>query len=331
MQNELLSEGIILNLPKTRTFDELANEIMAEVNRVKGEESYETYREALLDLIDWCVTEPKLTQRYLSGFHEISNRIFFILTIENSSIGSEVINMLKDKDNLEVLSSISDANIDIAILKELINISGKIGSLEDILENAREILSDKLHFEYMQQIGESVELVFKEALLHEGIKAEIIHQGWGSHDFELRNPSNNKSMFIELKSFASGSTEPFKLAISQAKRAVDMPEKFALCVLERPAHNELVVPDFIRSKLKYRKGISPALQTAIRDNSDFERIRNSQDNVHLYINLREDVRVSIGHNFVTRDCNKFSDLIDDIKVQLGNLNTDQTKKDNRNE
>jgi hypothetical protein len=317
-QNELLSDGITLTLPNTKTFDELANEIMAEVNRVKGEESYETYREALLELIDWCASEPKLTPRYLSGFQEISNRIFFILTIENSSIGSDVIKMLKNKDNLEVLASISDANIDIAIIKELINISGKIGGMEDILEHARELLSDKLHFDYMQLIGENVELIFKEALLQEGINADIIHQGWGSHDFEVRNPINNKSMFIELKSFASGSSEPFKLAISQARKAIDMPEKFALCVLERPTQTELVVPDFIRSELKYRKGISPALQTAVADNTDFERIRNSKDNVHLYINLREDVRVSVGHNFVTSNCNTFSDLINDIKKQLGN-------------
>jgi hypothetical protein len=317
-QNKLLSDGITLILPNTKTFDELANEIMAEVNRVKGEESYETYREALLELIDWCASEPKLTPRYLSGFQEISNRIFFILTIENSSIGSDVIKMLKNKDNLEVLASISDANIDIKIIKELINISGKIGGMEDILAHARELLSDKLHFDYMLQIGENVELVFKEALLQEGIKADIIHQGWGSHDFEIRNPINNQSMFIELKSFARGSMEPFKLAISQARKAIDMPEKFALCVLERPIQTELVVPGFIRSELKYRKGISPSLQTAVADNSNFERIRNSQDNVHLYINLREDVRVSVGHHFVISNCNTFSDLINDIKKQLEN-------------
>jgi hypothetical protein len=125
-------------------------------------------------------------------------------------------------------------------------------------------------------------------------------------------------MFIELKSFANGSTEPFKLAISQARKAIDMPEKFALCVLERPTQTELVIPDYIRSELKYRKEISPSLQTAVKDNSDFERIRNSQNNVYLYINLREDVRVSIGHNFVTSNCNTFSDLIDDIRKQLGN-------------
>ena len=80
------------------------------------------------------------------NYVQISNRIFFILTIENSSIGSDVIKMLKNKDNFEVLASISDANIDISIIKELINISGKIGGMGDILEHARELLSDKLHF-----------------------------------------------------------------------------------------------------------------------------------------------------------------------------------------
>ena len=315
-QKELLSEGISLTLPNTKTFDELATEIMAEVNRVKGEESYETYRDPLLELIDWCANEPKLTPRYLSGFQEISNRIFFILTIENSNIGSDVIKMLKNKDNLEVLASISDAKIDINIIKELISISGKIGSMEGILEHARELLQDKLHFEYMQQIGENVELVFKEALLQEGINADIIHQGWGSHDFEVKNRTNNKSMFIELKSFANGSSEPFKLAISQARKAIEMPEKFALCILERPIQTELVVPEFIRSQLKYRKDISTALETAVNDNLEFERIKNNQENVHLYINLREEVRVSVDHGFVVSNCSTFSTLINDIKDQL---------------
>jgi hypothetical protein len=315
-QNELLSAGITLTLPKKRTFDELANEIMAEVNRVKGEEAYEDFREPLLELIDWCASEPKLTPRYLSGFQEISNRIFFILTIENSSIGSDIIKMLKNKDNLEVLASISESNIDIGVLKELINISRVLGSMNDILDHARDLLQDKLHFDYMQKIGENVELVFKEALLQEGINADIIHQGWGSHDFEVRNPINNKSMFIELKSFAFGSSEPFKLAISQARKALDLPDKFALCVLERPTQPELAVPDFIRNELKYRKNISPALQSAVNDNSDFERIRNNQSNVHLYINLREDVRVSVDHNFVINNSSGFTDLITDIKEQI---------------
>ena len=168
----------------------------------------------------------------------------------------------------------------------------------------------------MLHIGESVERVFKEALLQEGINADIIHQGWGSHDFEVKNPRNDKSMFIELKSFASGSNQPFKLAISQARKAIDVPDKFALCVLERPKQIELVVPDFIRSEIKYRKNIAPALQSAINDNSDFERIKNKKDKIHLFINLREDVRVSVEHDFITSNCFDFSTLIIDIKEQI---------------
>lgn len=315
-QKLLLSSGIKLTLPNTKTFDELANEIMGEVNRVKGEESYEIYREGLLELIEWCANEPKLTPRYLSGFQEISNRIFFILTIENSNIGSDVIKMLKNKDNLEVLASISEANIDIALLKELIAISGKIGGMENILEHARELLAEKQHFEYMKQIGENVELVFKEALLSEGIDAEVFHQGWGSHDFEVRSKTTNKSVFIELKSFAYGSLKPFKFAISQANKAINLPEKFAICILERPIQSELVVPEFIRKELKYRKGISLDLQNAMKDNLDFEKIRNKEENVRLYINLREDVRVSIDHNFLISKCQGFNDLISDLKTQM---------------
>ena len=113
-------------------------------------------------------------------------------------------------------------------------------------------------------------------------------------------------------------TASFKIAISQAQKAIDQPEKFALCILERPTQSELVTPDFIRNNLKYRKEIAPALQIAVRDNSNFEEIRNRQNNVYLYINLREEVRVSVEHNFLINDCNKFCDLINDIKEQIEN-------------
>jgi len=190
--------------------------------------------------------------------------------------------------------------------------------MEEILEHARELLQDKLHFEYMQRIGENVELVFKQTLQQAGIDADIIHQAWGSHDFEVRNRNNNKSMFIELKSFASGSKEPFKLAISQARKAIEFPEKFALCFLERPYQSELVIPDFIRKSLLYKNSISSALQSAIQDNSNFERLRNSQSNVRLHINLREAVRVALDHSFAMEGCNSFTDLVNHIKRQIGN-------------
>lgn len=328
VRDELLDIDIFLELPenRVRTQVQLAEEISKLIKPIiRDVTEREENKDVILKLYLW-MNKNRLVAEEIFG--EIYEKRFLLISddeitanIEKAEILDEIIGETgfspkEIKDKLKQLASISYANIDISIINEIISISGKIGGIEDILEHARELLQDKLHFEYMQEIGENVELVFKEALLQEGINADIIHQGWGSHDFEVRNPRNNKSMFIELKSFASGSSAPLKLAISQARKAIEMPDKFALCILERPTKPELIVPELIRKALKYRKGISTALQSAIQDNTDFERIKNNQSNIHLYISLREDVRVSVGYDFITSNCNDFTTLINDIKLQI---------------
>lgn len=313
---DLLAENIDLKLPNARKFDELASEIMVEVNRIKGEESYEHYREPLLELIDWCAAHKDLALRYLSGFQELSNRIFFILAIENSSIGGDVIKMLKNKDNLEVLASISEANLDINALKELISISGAIGGLDDILKHAQDLLQEKQDFDFKKLIGESVELIFKDALQSENIDAEIIHQGWGAHDFIIRNRYNEKSVYVELKSFANGSTEPIKMAVSQAEKAVQFPSQFALCMIERPVSNSVIDTQYIKNSLQYKTGISSLLEDALLDNVKFEEIANKQGDIKLHVNLREAVRVSIDSKLLKQDSRGFKELVADIKAQL---------------
>lgn len=313
---DLLAEQIEIKLPNTRKFDELASVIMAEVNRIKGEESYELYREPLLELIDWCAAHKELADRYLTGFKDLSNRIFFILTIENSSIGGDVIKMLKNKENLEVLASISEANVDLDALKKLINISGELGGLDDILKHAQDLLQEQQDFEFKKLIGENVEEIFMEALQSENIDAEIKHQGWGAHDFIILNRSNGKEVYVELKSFANGSTEPIKMAVSQAEKAVQYPSQFALCLIERPFSNNEINTQYIKRALQYRTGISSLLEEALLDNIKFEEVANRQGDIKLHVNLREAVRVAIDSRLIKQDCKGFEELVFDIKTQL---------------
>ncbi|SHK84078.1 sacsin N-terminal ATP-binding-like domain-containing protein [Chryseobacterium polytrichastri] len=218
-------------------------------------------------------------------------------------------------------SNLSDSEINaisnnVNSIKELVQIVGQIGSMEGIMEHARELLEDKLHFDYLKRIGENVELVFKEALLQEGIEAEIIHQGWGSHDFEIRNTKNGQSMFVELKSFANGSTEPFKFAVSQAEKAVKKPSRFAICMIERPVSDGEITPDFIRQNLMYKENITDHLKIALNDNATFDKIRFNPNEVKLFVNLREDVRVMVSKNILTDNHLLFNNLIVNIKTQI---------------
>ncbi|WP_342648238.1 hypothetical protein [Mucilaginibacter sp. CSA2-8R] len=314
--SQLLADEIKIKLPNSRKFDELATELLIEVDQIRISDSYENYREQLLLLIDWCSTQKELALRYLSGFKELSTRIFFILTIENSSIGGDIIKMLRNKEHLEVLAQISESSININSLKELIQIGNELGSIEAILRHARELQYEQQDYEYKKQIGSEIEQVFKDALATESINAEVIFKGKGAYDFEIRNRINAKSFFIELKSQANGSSDPVKLALSQARLAIYNPESFALCLLERPIKSVETNVTYIKENLVYRHAIQTLLQPALDDNVKFEEIISRKTPVRLHIALRDQVSVSIENSTINESSESFLDLINRIKTQL---------------
>lgn len=313
---QLLADEITIKLPNSRKFDELATELLSEVDNIRIADDYESHRDELLELIDWCSNQKDLATRYMSGFKELSNRIFFILTIENSSVGGDIIKMLKNKDNLEVLAQISESSINITSLKELIEISNELGSVEAILKHARELKFQKQDFQFKLEIGDEIERTFQEALASENIDAEIKHQGWGSHDFEIKNLANNKSIFIELKSQANGSVDPVKIALSQARKSIGKPEEFALCVLERPVKNVKADLNYINDKIVYVPSIDKLLKPALEDNIKFEEIISKKTPVRLHISLRDNVSISIENSTINNHRLAFTDLISDIKKQI---------------
>lgn len=313
---ELLADEIRIKLPNSRKFDELATELLNEVDQIRIDDSYENYREQLLLLIDWCSSKKELALRYLSGFKELSTRIFFILTIENSSIGGDIIKMLRNKEHLEVLAQISESSININSLKELIEIGNELGSIEAILRHARELQYEQQDYEYKKQIGAEVERAFQDALATENITAQVIYKGKGAYDFEVKNTANSKSFFIELKSQANGSVDPVKLALSQAQLATDKPEAFALCILERPVKTVKTDVTYIKEKLIYKRAVETILQPALDDNVMFEEITSRKTPVRLHIALRDQVSVSIENSTINEDPETFADLINCIKNHI---------------
>lgn len=313
---ELVTAEIALKLPNTRKFEELAAALLLEVDQIRINNGYEQYSDQLLRLIDWCSQNKEQAQKFLLAFNEMSNRIFFILTIENSHYGGQLIKMLKKKENLEILAQISESNLNIDTLKELIKIGTELGSIDAILEHARELQYEQNDFDFKLKIGTAVEEAFKFALEAEGIDAEILHKGKGSHDFEIKSKLTFKSVFIELKSQANGSADPIRMAVSQAKKAVELPDQFALCVLERPVNDDLADIDYIKDKIVYRSQMQNALAEVLTDHNAFVGIATKKTPVRLRIALRDDVKVSIENSVINMAPKGFVELIADIKKQI---------------
>ncbi len=316
----------LLQSEKTKTTRSLAKEIDDAFSDLKVDRQSDNYLTALRLLFKWIGDNNYSSEESREMFKWFANNRsqLFLETFDNEKRDQAFVVVQSGK--LESLSKLAESNLtesdinsiseNIDSIKLLMNIAAEIGDMAGIVNHAKELLSDKQHFDYLQAIGEKFELAFKEALLRENITAEVIYKGWGSHDYEIHNTLNGKTFFVELKSFAPGSLEPFKLALSQAEKAIKNRNEFALCALERPIENGAITIEFIKEQLKYKKNIDVILNNAIQENANFDKIIKSQNDVRLHINLREDVRVSISQKLIIQDALSFHDLVSEIKKQI---------------
>ena len=316
----------MLKSEKTKSTETLAKEIDDAFSELKVDRQSENYLTALRLLFKWVGTDKYSSEKIREMFKWFTNNQsqLFIDTFDNE--GKDQVLIVAQSGKLESLSKLAESNLtesdinsiskNIDSIKLLMNIADEIGDMDGIVNHAKELLSDKQHFDYLQAIGEKFERAFKDALLRENITAEVIYKGWGSHDYEIHNTLNGKTFFVELKSFSSGSLEPFKLALSQAEKAIKNRNEFALCALERPIENGAITIEFIKENLKYKKNIDVILNNAIQENANFDKIIKSQNDVRLHINLREDVRVSISQKLIVQDALSFQDLVAEIKKQI---------------
>lgn len=318
---DLIADKIDLKLPKTIKFDEIGNLVSEHINSIKGKESYEENRNALLDLIDWCSVEKTLAERYLQGFKEISNRIFFILTIENGSFGGNLIEILKNKDNLEMLALINESGI----TKEELNVFIMLfpdGIPSNIMEYAKEDARRKKEFNNLLEVGSKVERLFIEALTQFEVTNEIIHAGGGAYDIRIYNPETKKSFYIEVKSCHYKNIDPINLAVSQVKRAVKELDKetFSIVIVER-SHNNEMDTDYIKSNTKYLKNPGQYLQDISNNYDLIESKANTLNEIDLKMDYAE-FKGSIEYNWIKDNTKNsgFAALIEDIKRILNDLN-----------
>lgn len=299
--NDLVAENIALKMPKTLTFDEVGSTISQHITLIQGKETYETFRDPLLELIDWCAQEKNLAEHYLKGFREISTRIFFILTIENSSYSKKIIDILKNEENLEMLSIINDSGITKEQLNEFISLFPE-GIPSKVMEYAKEEARKKKEFSNLLEVGSKVERLFIETLKGYDITSEkneeLIHAGGGAYDIRIYNPVIKKSFYIELKSCRYNNSDPINIAVSQAKRAVKEldNENFCIVIIERSENNEMD-ENYIKKNTKYLKNPGQYFGEICENFETIVKSANTDDVVDLKMTNAE-FKGSLNYNWV---------------------------------
>lgn len=318
---ELIHDGFSLTLEK-RKFEELGSKIDESLVELLKEESYNPgsifqHKATILELINWTKVNSEMAEKYLNKTFLVANDLWVKFSMTN-----EIMNLLSDEKSMEFLQEISESNISLVDLKELMNIAKELDSLglngmSEILDHAKELLEIEKDFQFLKDTGENIEEVFKEALNSEGINIGINHLSKGSHDFELFNLlDTSKKVFVEIKSYKYGSESPFKFASSQIKKTVEMPDKYFVCMLERPIDNEAATILYLKQNLNYKADLSHLVSSVLSDIEAFEKIENSYNEVKLVLPLRDRPRVHINFNLMQDNIHNFGSLINNIKLQL---------------
>lgn len=261
----------------------------------------------LKDLFKWF--SDKKPTLFLETFDDLSRDRVFAISQSGKldSLSKLAESKITDEELKEVTSNIEDVVKLTQVLKEV------NGGMDLILNYAELIREDKEDFNFKKYIGETIESVFKNALLNSEIDAEIINNGWSASDFEIRNIKNGKCYFIELKTIAYNNKGKIKLSISQAQKAIKNPENYSLAVLERPRDFQSVGVAYLKYNIKSKNNMASLLDAGIQD---YEKINSIRSYNRLHLIFREEIRLIINRDSFLSNCETFYQLIERIKNHL---------------
>lgn len=319
--SKLLADGISIKMPQTLNFEKLGNEVIYEVEKIDREKHYENHREALLQLIDWIESNQSLTTKYASKLSTLSGRIFYILTIENSSSRESVMKILRNPEKINALAKLAENPIMLYQMEQLAKLFPE-GIPEKVLDFAIEESRIKKDFNNLLEVGSQVERLFVELLSEYEVTNDIIHAGGGSYDIRIYNSETKKSFLIELKSCHYKNSNPINLAVSQVKRAVKELDTgiFSIVIIERSQNNEMD-SEYIKSNTKYLRNPGQYLGE-IADKFDvIDNSANTDEVVDLKMSKAE-FKGSLDYDWVLEQIgdNGFDELLIDINNAISNQN-----------
>jgi len=287
-----------------KKIDELANKIQEELEKLRVDNAYSSKSTAILNLIHWCSNHNIDAQKYFGSFMAQKDKIFVNISLEDNSVGDNVVKLLQNKEILSDLVQIAEMS--------------KVIGIDKIKELAQQLKEEQEDYDFKKQIGESVETAFIEAFKSLNLPYNITYQGIGNKDVIIRNSNNGKEFYIELKSLSPNNYDKnLRLSISQAQKAVEQisEENYVVSVLVRPANWEMATVEFIKENLNSQFNIGRILGNVVEKNRIFERLLNVSDDVDLEF---EDTtrKVIVKENIWRREGNSFDTLIEKLKKYL---------------
>lgn len=303
---------------KNKKFDELANKIQEELEKLRLDNSFSNKSASILKLNKWCADNPIFAQKYFSSFMGQKDKILVNISLEDETVGGNIVKLLSNKEKLDDLVAISESGVNLSQLSAIAEIAKSVG-IEEIKNLAQQLKDEKDDFEFKKKIGEAIERAFIDTFNSLNLPYTITYQGIGSQDVVIHNSTNQKSFYIELKSLSPNSWDKsIKLSVSQARKAVEQINEgnYIVSVLIRPNNWESATVEFIKENINSQFNIGALLNEVVKKDSQFEELLSSTNEIDLaFEDTRRKVRVS--ENVWRKNGHPFNELINKLKSYLG--------------
>lgn len=148
------------------------------------------------------------------------------------AFGKDVSKIIAEKGITE-MKALSTLKLPSEVLSQLENAAYIAGGHQVLLDKANEIFELAEAIRWRQQVGAAAENAFVEAMGEIETKFDLENPDIGK-DFTIKSKETGKEFYIEIKSTVIGA-ETVKMSALQGETASQEKERYALCVITRPA------------------------------------------------------------------------------------------------
>lgn len=324
----LVHEQISLDILPSKTWDDLGSAIDNKVKEINtqivshDEEQKAAYLNPLLNLLGWFEVKENvpIAEKCFKSSFPLKDKLYLQLTFSPENVA-----VLKDKHTLTIAKALKDSNVSSEDVKKTIsyleNIKNNYGenAVNEFLEKAKNFMSYKEEFKNRLETGQNIEQLLKQTLESEGIGVETIESKKGSFDLLISNKNNlTKSVKVEVKSYANGSSFDFRFANSQVMEANSDANNYFVCTLERPANDDVCDSEYLRNNLKVQPELVKLTSEIYPTVMQFDNIykKSLSNEISLEIPCIEEPRVKVKHTALLNESGSYKALIELLKEKL---------------
>lgn len=188
-------------------------------------------------------------------------------------VSKMVVALLKMKKPMEELQALANLNMSAAELSQLVMASEMAGGINVLLAFAEDKEREAKEVAWRKKVGDAAEDAFAEAIGE--LKAFDLENPDRGYDFEILQPPQNNSFFLEIKSTVQYK-ESVQMSSKQGITARDYPQKYALCVVSRIDANDEVNKEYFIERAKFRTDIGMLVSSKV------DGIENGLNTIRLY-------------------------------------------------